>query len=159
MTGYAFLYTAAMDLKRARQLRSEVQPAPSWTLGYDGSDPLARVITERIALNARDAGLTVQPANSAAADIQLVRIPLPSLDAGVALSRLAARLGLPQPRFESDSPASIYAAENGLLESGRVIPLLHLRSTVALGERVGGWAEDRDGGWHLQDLWLAREKP
>jgi hypothetical protein len=40
-----------------------------------------------------------------------------------------------------------------------VIPLLHLRSTVALGIRVSNWAEDPDGKWQLQDLWLGTEKP
>jgi peptide/nickel transport system substrate-binding protein len=163
LSGYAFLFSVAMDLQKARQLRSEVQQVPSWALEYDGSDPLARVITERIALNARDAGLTVQPTNSvtnsAAADVRLVRIPLPSPDARVALGGFAARLGLPQPRFESDSPASVYAAENALLQSHRVIPLLHLRSTVALGSRVSNWAEDPDGKWQLQNLWLGTEKP
>ena len=159
MTGYAFLFPAASDLKQARQLRGEVPQAPSWTLGYDGSDPLGKVLTERIALNAHDAGLTVQPTSSLTADVRLVRIPLPSLHAGIALRGLASRLGLPRPRFESDTPASIYAAESTLLESQRVIPLLHLRSAVALGGRVRNWTEDPDGQWQLQNLWLGTEKP
>ena len=81
MTGYAFLFPVAVDLQRARQLRSEARAAPSWTLGYDASDSLARVIAERIALNARDAGLTLQTTNNATADLRLVRMALPSLDA------------------------------------------------------------------------------
>ena len=60
MSGYAFLFPTAIDLQRARQARDAVRQAPPWTLGYDASDPLARVIAERIALNARDAGLTLQ---------------------------------------------------------------------------------------------------
>jgi ABC-type transport system substrate-binding protein len=162
MTGYAFLFPTAMDLQQARQLQSEAQPALSWTLGYDGSDPLAKVITERIALNERDAGLMVQPnpvTNFAAVDMRVVRIALPSLDARVALAGLAARLGLPQPGFENDSPASVYAAEHTLLQSQRVIPLLHLRSPVVLSGAVRNWAEDPDGKWQLQDLWLGTEKP
>jgi peptide/nickel transport system substrate-binding protein len=162
MTGYAFLFPTAMDLQQARQLQSEAQPALSWTLGYDGSDPLAKVITERIALNERDAGLMVQPnpvTNFAAVDMRVVRIALPSLDARVALAGLAARLGLPQPGFENDSPASVYAAEHTLLQSQRVIPLLHLRSPVVLSGGVRNWAEDPDGKWQLQNLWLGTEKP
>jgi hypothetical protein len=40
-----------------------------------------------------------------------------------------------------------------------VIPLLHLRSAVALGGRVRNWTEDPDGQWQFQNLWLGTEKP
>jgi ABC-type transport system substrate-binding protein len=159
MTGYAFLFETTVNLQRARQLRSEVTAAPTWTLGYDGSDPPERVIAERIALNAHDAGLTLQPVSSPTADLRLVRIPLPSLDARVALTDFAARLGLPQPKFEGDSSDDLYKAENELLQPQRVIPLLHLRTAVALSSRVRGWATDRDGAWQLLNLWLGTENP
>jgi ABC-type transport system substrate-binding protein len=159
ITGYAFLFPAAADLLRARQLRSEVRAAPSWTLGYDASDSLARVIAERIALNARDAGLTLQTTNNATADLRLVRMALPSLDARVSLSELASKLGLPQPNFGTDPASSLYAAESALLQSQRVIPLLHLRTAVALSATVKGWQEDPDGGWHLENVWLELENP
>ncbi len=64
MTGYAFLFPSTVDLQRVGQVRSGLRTAPSWTLSYEASDPLARVMAERIALNARDAGLTLQPTNS-----------------------------------------------------------------------------------------------
>jgi ABC-type transport system substrate-binding protein len=159
MTGYAFLFPTAVDLERARQGRREGGQMPAWTLGYDASDPLVRVIAERIALNARDAGLTLQPANSPASEVRLVRIPLPSLDARVALTSLAARLGLPRPKFEGDPAASLYAAETGLLRSQRVIPLLHLRTAAAVSAKVRDWTEDRDGSWPLQNVWLETENP
>src|SRR6059058_3329282 len=79
MTGYAFLFPSEADLLRARQLRSEIRYAPSWSLGYDATDQLARVIAERITLNARDAGLSVQLTNGGAADFRLVRLPQPKL--------------------------------------------------------------------------------
>jgi ABC-type transport system substrate-binding protein len=159
MTGYASLFPAAVDLRRAQLTRGEVPQAPAWSLGYDPSDPLARIMAERIALNARDAGLRLQPGNSATADVRLLRVPLASLDARVALTSLAARLGLPQPRFDDDSPESLYRAENTLLQSQRVIPLLYLRNPVAVGVGVRGWTEDRDGEWQLQNVWLGTEKP
>ncbi len=165
MSGYAFLFPTAIDLQRARQARDAVRQGPAWTLGYDASDPLARVIAERIALNARDAGLTLQTTATAAADIRLVRMRLPSLDARVALSELARGLGLPQPTFDGDplpqsaDASRAYAAENTLLQSQRVIPLLHLRTAVALGVNVMGWREDPDGSWRLQDVWLETGKP
>jgi MarR-like DNA-binding transcriptional regulator SgrR of sgrS sRNA len=158
MSGYAFLFPTGVDIRRAQLTRGEVPQAPAWTLGYDASDPLARIMAERIALNARDAGLRLQPGNSAA-DVRLVRVPLASLDARVALTSLAARLGLPQPRFGDDSPERLYLAENTILQSQRVIPLLYLRSSVALSAGVRGWTEDRDGEWQLHNVWLGTEKP
>lgn len=159
MTGYSFLFPVAADLQRARQVRSEVQTAPSWTLGYDAEDSLARVIAERIALNAHDAGLMLQPTSSKAADLQLVRVALPSLDARVALTETASSLRLAPPKFDGDSAPSLYSAESELLQPRRVIPLLHLRNAVALSTNVRGWQEDPDGGWHLQNVWLESGKP
>lgn len=159
MTGYAFLFPSTVDLKRVGEVRSGLRTAPSWTLGYDASDPLARVMAERIALNTRDAGLTLQPTNSKTADLRLVRMALPSLDAHVSLGEFAARLGLPQPKFDGDPASSVYSAESALLQSDRVIPLLHLKVVVALSGRVKGWQEDPDGVWHLENVWLEMEKP
>ena len=159
MTGYAFLFPSEADLSRARQLRSEIRYAPSWSLGYDASDQLARVIAERITLNARDAGLSVQLTNSGAADFRLVRIPLASLDAALALTKLAENLRLPQPKLTSDASSDLYAAETSLLESKRIIPLLHLKITTAAASTVKNWTTGRDGSWHVQDAWLATEKP
>jgi peptide/nickel transport system substrate-binding protein len=164
MTGYAFLFPTGVDMQRAQLTRGEVPQAPVWTIGfaasgYDASNALGRVIAERIALNARDAGLRLQTVNSAAADLRLVRIPLASLDARVALSNLATKLGLPQPKFEGDPSAGLFAAENTLLQARRVIPLLHLRTATALSANVKGWTEDRDGSWQLQNVWLGTGKP
>jgi hypothetical protein len=109
--------------------------------------------------------MTLQTTATAAADIRLVRVPLPSLDAWVALSELARSLGLPQPKFDGEplqpsaSASTAYAAESALLQSQRVVPLLHLRTAVALGANVMGWREDPDGSWRLQDVWLETGKP
>jgi hypothetical protein len=146
-------------MRRAQLTRGEVPQAPAWTLGYDASDPLARVVAERIALNASDAGLRLQAMPSTTADLRLVRIPLASWDPRVALTNLAARLGMPRPRFADDSADSLYLAESGLLQSHRVIPLLYLRNVVALDPAVKGWTEDPDGNWQLENVWLGTEKP
>jgi peptide/nickel transport system substrate-binding protein len=154
MTGYAFLFAAQADLPRGREQRGELHQASSWTLGYDPSDTLARVIAERIVLSARDSGVVLKLTNSAASDIRLVRFPLASIDPGIALTEAAARLGLPQPRFDRDSPESIYAAESLLLQSQRVIPLFHLRGVIETNPNVHGLTEDGDGRWKFQDVWL-----
>ncbi len=159
MTGYAFLFPTAIDLQHARQARDTAHLTQVWTLGYDASDALARVIAERIALNVRDAGLTLRTTATATADIRLLRLRLPSLDAQVALGELAGAVGLPQPKFDGDPASSLYAAESALLQSQRVIPLLHVRTAVALGPKVMGWQENPDGSWHLPKAWLEAGKP
>jgi ABC-type transport system substrate-binding protein len=163
LTGYAFLFPTAIDLEHARQIRSEAGGAQRWTLASDASDPLLQVIAARIVLNARDAGVVLLeaplPTNSKVADIRLVRMPLSSLDARVALSELATSMGLPSPKFEGDPAYSLYAGESTLLLSQRVIPLLHLRTATALGANVMNWQEDPDGSWRLQNVWLEAGKP
>jgi ABC-type transport system substrate-binding protein len=159
MTGYGFLFPASMDLAQARQVRSEIPHTSSWTLGYDPADPLARVIAERIVLNARDAGLGIQVTSASGADLRIVRVPLISLDAQIALGELAAGLGLAQPKLASASLDDLYAAENKLLQTQRVIPLLHLRTASGVSNTVKDWKMARDGGWNLPNVWLAAEKP
>ena len=159
MTGYGFLFPASVDLALARQVRSEIPHTTSWTLSYDPADSVARVIAERIALNARDAGLGIQITTASSADLHLVQIPLISLDDQIALGELAVGLGLPQPKLTSSSVDDLYGAENKLLQSQRVIPLLHLRTAYGVSNTVKNWATARDGSWRLPDVWLSTEKP
>lgn len=159
MTGYAFLFPADANLAQARQVRGELRQATPWTISYDSSDPVARLIAERVALNARDAGLTVQPALSNAADLRLVRIPLASLDCRVALTNLTTVLGLPFPKIAGDSPESLYSTEASLLDSQRIIPLLYVRTAEAAGPAVKNWNTGPAGNWNLPDVWLSAEKP
>jgi ABC-type transport system substrate-binding protein len=159
MTGYGFLFPASVDLALARQVRSEIPHTTSWTLGYDPADSTARVTAERIVLNARDAGLGIQITTASSADLRLVRIPLISLDAQMALGELATRVGLPQLTLPSGSVDDLYGAENKILQSQRVIPLLHLRTAYGVSNTARNWRTARDGSWHLANVWLAAEKP
>jgi peptide/nickel transport system substrate-binding protein len=159
MTGYAFLFPAGADLAKAREVRGELPQGAPWTLAYDANDPVARVVAERIALNAGDAGLTVRLSNSGTADLRLVRLSLVSLNARLALSALALGLGLPQPKAIGSSPEDLYTAENTLLQSQRLIPLLHLREDYGLSAAVKHWSEAPDGSWHLGDVWLMAGRP
>jgi hypothetical protein len=159
MSGYAFLFSTEVNLPQARQVRGDLHQALPWTLGYDATDPVARVVAERVALNARDAGINLQLTASRSADMRLIRAPLVSLDPRVALANLATALGLPQPKFAGDSVDSLYAAETALLDSQRVIPLLHVRVAAGIGPTVRNWTENPDGLWPLRDVWLSAEKP
>jgi MarR-like DNA-binding transcriptional regulator SgrR of sgrS sRNA len=158
MTGYGFLFPADADVARARQLRSEVLQPISWTLGYDANDPLTRILAERITLNARDAGLSMQLSNAPAVDLRVVRVPLESLDAHTALARVSAALGL-SVKTSGDSPEDLYRAESAVLQSWRVVPLLHLRVAYGLGASVRNWNGKPDGSWDIPDLWLGADKP
>jgi hypothetical protein len=159
VSGYAFLFPTEVNLPQARQARGELRQADPWTLGYDPADPVARVVAERVVLNARDAGISLQLTATNSADLRLVRVPLVPLDPRVALANLAPALGLPQPKFAGDSVDSLYAAETALLDSQRVVPLLHVRVAAGIGPSVRNWTTNPDGMWPLQDVWLSAEKP
>jgi ABC-type transport system substrate-binding protein len=158
MSGYGFLFPVDVNLVRAQQERAEVPESTVWNLGFDVSDPIARVLAERIVLNARDAGLRLQLA-AGPADVRLVRVALASLDAQVGLPELAATLGLPPLKINGNLVDDLYAAESVLVKSQRVIPLLHLRTAGAVSKTVRNWGGARDGGWRLADVWLGAERP
>jgi ABC-type transport system substrate-binding protein len=159
MTGYGFLFPSSINLELARQVRGEIPHTTSWTLGYGPDDSTARVIAERIVLNARDAGLGMQTTSATGADVRMVRVPLTGLDAQIALGDVAAELGFPPLQFSSNSVDDLYGVENKLLLSQRVIPLLHVRTAYGASNTVKNWRTARDGTWRLRDVWLAAEKP
>ena len=154
ISGYAFVFAAEQNLQRARQLRSEVRQAPVWNLAYDSSDPLARVIAERITLNARDAGITLQTVMSSSAALRLVRIPLASLDARIALAAAAGVMGLAMPNFHGSSTEEIYEAEKAILQTRRVIPLFQLPVCYVASPAVHNAWQDHAGNLHFENLWL-----
>ena len=159
LSGYGFLFPIQVDLRRARELRDSVSQRPIWTLGYDNGDPTTRLLAERIALNARDAGLSLQPTIAANPDIRLVTIPIASVDARIALSSMTAQLGLKTPPIAGSSVNDLYQAESSVLATQRVIPLLHLRVNYGLGPMVKNWTRRVDGSWNLPDVWLGASKP
>jgi hypothetical protein len=120
---------------------------------------LARVIAERIALNARDAGLTLQTTTSANPDIRLTRLTLTSLNPRVALAQIAATLGLPAPKFGTGSTDELHQAESSLLQTQKLIPLFQLPVSYALNTSVQDWDQDLDGSWHLDNAWLGSNRP
>ena len=159
MSGYGFAFPTDADLTRARQAREQVRTIPKWTLGYDGGDPLARLLAERIALNARDAGLSLQPSTSTTADVRLLRIPLASTDPWIALQNVAAFTGMPALKNTGRSVEDLYAAEQGDLATQRVIPLFHLPVSYAAAPTLKECAVRPDGSWSVADAWLESGKP
>ncbi len=181
MTGYDAVFSAQTNPQTARTLLADSrQPALnlSYSLSYDPRDPQAQLIAERIALNAREVGISVQVSLSGADDIRLVRVVLPSPDPATSLSEAARQLGLPQPAFpaprsnsshlEDPNLDDLYQAERSLLEGYAVIPLFHLPVATAASARVRNWAPgrmvDRLGEWSqsgppLANVWLTDQRP
>jgi ABC-type transport system substrate-binding protein len=163
MTGYAAVFSAPTSPQRARTVLAGSRQ-PALNLSYDPRDPQAQLIAERIALNAREIGVTVRVSLSGAEDIRLVRVVLPSPDAATSLSEAERQLGSPpfvtQKMSRGNSLEDLYQAERSLLEGYAVIPLFHLPVASAGSRRVRGWGADPLGEWSesghsLADLWLA----
>ena len=161
MTGYSAVFFAQTDAQRARTLLADSRQ-PALSLSYDARDPQAQLIAERIALNAREVGITLQVSLSGAEDIRLLRVALPSPDPATSLAEAARQLGLPQPVLPAargDNLDELYQAERGLLDGYAVIPLFHMPVASAASGRVHDWAADRLGKWSggaisLADVWL-----
>lgn len=167
VSGYAFLFPTSRNEQRVQQLRAGLT-AQILTLAYDASDPLAKAVAERVAVNARDAGVTVQASGEntvprqPAADLRLVRITLASPQPAVALAALAAEMGhkeLQQQLSAADSPELLYATERSLLGDFRVVPIAYLPEVHALSARVRNWVAPVKGGWALDEVSLVLEKP
>src|SRR6202167_5691685 len=159
MSGYGFVFSTDADLTQARHEREEVRKATKRTLGYDANDSLARGMAERVALNARDAGIVLQPTTAATADFRLVRIPLASPDPWIALANVAEKIGMGMPKVGGDSVADLYAAELSLLLGQRVIPLFHLPTEYASSPALHDWRPAADGSWRLDEVWVGKERP
>ena len=152
ISGYAFLFPATADVSRARTLTRGARP-----LTLSAAD---RTMAERIALNARDAGLTITvlPPGTPA-DVRLVEQRVVSSDPAIALAAIAAGLELPAPS-QAAKPEALYAAERTLLQGFRVVPLFHIPDLYAVGPRVrGGPGIGPLGEWRFENLWLEGARP
>jgi ABC-type transport system substrate-binding protein len=172
LSGYAFLFSTAQNLPRATEIAAALPPeARSLTLGYDSTDSLAKAIAERIAVNARDAGLALQaveqpaaPAAGAApvaADALLLRVRFADLDAGRALAAIVSGSLVTDWKHPMSPvpPEVLYGEERNILDGWQIIPLFHLPEIYALNARVKNWSPARTGELRLEDIWLEGEKP
>jgi peptide/nickel transport system substrate-binding protein len=160
LTGYAFLFPSVQDVARARQLRTELGPLPAITIAYDPDDALERLIAERVALNVRDAGITmnaVTSSTSTSADIRIARATVASLNPAVALNALVARFDI-MPPVNSSSLEKLYADERAALQTFTAIPLVHVPSITAVKDRVRNWTSTATGEWRFDDVWLAPKR-
>ena len=171
LSGYAFLFRTEMDLERAKQLRASLPPnvaggtSPLLVQPQPPGD-LARLLAERVAVNARQAGLSVQPlaktvardgtAHAAElAELHLFAWRYSSLSPGEELREFAKAERAQESKESNPSdPDRRYAWERKILEERKLIPLVALPDYVGLAPAVRDWRPSPWGGWHLADVWL-----
>jgi ABC-type transport system substrate-binding protein len=170
LTGYEFLFPGRTDLERAKELRAEAAGLVIITpiaLAYDFSDPVAKLVAERIAVDAREAGIMVQAYGEAHvgtksgraalhADAVLLRLPLESLAPAVALAAALDQLGLSEPTsapLNAGQLEDVFQLEGKALESFRVVPVAHVSQAVWLNNNVHNWLEYPSGAWDFDQLW------
>jgi hypothetical protein len=128
-SGYAFLFKTQQDLARARSLLKTAGPL---ILGYAAGDPLARQLADRVAVNARDAGLVLQPKPGRVGELYLRREPMQNYPS--------------------------YEAERSAIEERKLVPVVHAPRLFAIHSRVRGWESAHDGRGadiHPESIWLA----
>jgi Bacterial extracellular solute-binding proteins, family 5 Middle len=175
-SGTAFLFSTAADASGAKELAGQIKGSPRIVLGYDANDSLEQSLAERIAVDAREAGIRVvaEPLPKAQApsncDARLMRLRMPSPHPRVALASFIATLAPavnpsgPSGAFETASLAEgasaehLYEVERGIISSYRVVPLVWLPQVYGLSARVRDWNAPAAGeGWPLADVWLEQE--
>jgi ABC-type transport system substrate-binding protein len=172
LTGYEFLLDSAFDRARARKLAADAglgAPSPPISLAYDFADPGAKLVAERIAFDASQAGITVRPygeshVNSKSAQVSmnadavLLRLPLASLEPCVALAALAGDLGMDaetvSAALQAARPEDLLQAERKALENFRVLPVAHVTQALWLNGNAHNWQQLPNGWWDLDQLWV-----
>jgi hypothetical protein len=127
---------------------------------------LARLLAERVAVNARQAGLSVQPQAKTVAREGIVRAADPaelhlfawrysSLSPGEELREFAKAERVQESKESNPSdPDRRYAWERKILEERKLIPLVALPDYAGLAPTVRDWQPSPWGEWRLADVWL-----
>lgn len=169
LTGYEFMFPDKPDLEQAHKLRTQAGATAPISLAYDFSDPVSKMVAERIAVDAHEAGIAVQPVGDAhintrsgrrasAADAVLLHLPLRALDGSAALVAMADDLDLSPDLLatvmSAGRPDELLAAERKTLEGFRVIPVAHLSQALWLNNTTHNWQQLPNGEWNLDQLWI-----
>jgi hypothetical protein len=171
LSGYAFVFHAETNVERAKELRLSL-PANlaggSLTLRLQTDVPgdLARLLAERVAVNARQTGISVLPlgksavrdSNARAADspeLHLFAWRISSLSPGEELRSLAKTQHAEEAKEGNPyDPDRRYAWERKILEERKLMPLVALPDYVGLAPTVRDWQPSPWGEWRLADVWL-----
>jgi peptide/nickel transport system substrate-binding protein len=164
ISGYAHLFPPSFDLPRAKELLAASGPEFSATkplvLIRDSGDAEAQAVADRVAVNLREAGITVRvveqsssaKAGASSGSLRLIRRRLSAPDPEAALSEFLGSLG--ESSAAMQTLEEVCAAEQTEIDSLRVIPLVHVAESYGLSPQVRDWMAPRWGGWDLADVWL-----
>lgn len=183
LSGYAFLFTVDTNLNRAKEIRAAL-PANAAAgseplhLRVDAPGDIAKLLGERVAVNARQASILVQVLNrpalhagpqSSANDapgaseptvgLHLLEWRYSSLSPRAELEALLAALipgAAAETAIGSAGPEQLYAMEKRVLDERRILPLVALPEFAGVGRDVRNWMPSRWGEWHLDEVWLDR---
>ncbi len=178
-SGTAFLFPTAADAPGAKELWEQILPSPKIVLGYDSGDSLEQIVAERIAVNAREAGISlvvqaIQPSAAATAgsagtnigapiDARLLRWQMPSPQPREALMGLQQTLiafgnADPGPLPDRALAEQVFDRQQTMLSGYRIVPLVWLPHVYGLGARVRDWQPPGPGqNWPLADVWIEGE--
>jgi peptide/nickel transport system substrate-binding protein len=179
LSGYAFLFGAPMNLDRAKALRTSLSANSTGVseplrLRIDTNGDLMKLLGERVAVNARQANITIQVVPRAASASASATAPpigahlfawhYDSLSPRAELQSLAQFLasqsgGNSESIEEPIEPEKLYAQEKRLLDERQILPLLLLPEYVGLAPNIRNWTADPSGAWQLADVWLESAEP
>lgn len=170
-SGTAFLFNTAPDLITAKEISHQISSTSKIVVGYDLADTLEKAMAERIAVDAREAGVTlaaepVAPAErqSGRRDAELVRLRMISSSPRESLARFVSTLqplaGLdPTSVPDGASAEQLYEIERNIVSSYRVVPLVWVPEVYGLSARVRNWTMPPvRGAWPFADVWLEQQQ-
>ena len=164
-----------MSLERAKEIRAslpanEAGGSDPLRLHVDSAGELMKLLGERVAVNARQANLSVQ--FSSLTTRKLLRSPC-AKSASAGLHFFAWHYDSLSPRAELDAlakhfmlqdsgegmqtvsdPEQLFALERRFLDERRILPLVLLPEYVGIAGNVRNWSPARWGEWRLADVWL-----
>lgn len=176
LSGYAFLFDSPMSLDRAKEIRASLPANEAGgneplRLHVDSSGELMKLLGERVAVNARQANLSVQvflshePGNSpavpavrsASAGLHLFAWHYDTVSPRAELDALARQFALQDSGEGTQTvsdPEQLFALERRFLDERRILPLLVLPEYIGVAGNVRNWSPARWGEWRLADVWL-----
>jgi MarR-like DNA-binding transcriptional regulator SgrR of sgrS sRNA len=181
LSGYAFLFDMETNQDLAQKLQKTLPAASAGAgvplrLRIDAPGEMTRLLGERVVVNARQAGLSMQLAAQSDSAVEEREVSSTGKNiAGETFVRLFAwRYTLLSPRAEmgamvnalhlenvaADTTAGdsgqLYEAERALLDEKEILPLVILPDYVGLSPAVRDWLPTNWGEWNLADVWLDR---
>jgi MarR-like DNA-binding transcriptional regulator SgrR of sgrS sRNA len=167
INGYSFLFSTAGDVQAARALQVK---SPALIVEYDFADPVTKAVAERIAVNAREAGITIQPVGevlygaNGRADMYVLKLPIASAEPALTMKQVLDEINAFNPALKFDetqlaqvaSAEKLYTFERAILAEGTIVPLAHLPQLYGLSARVHDWLQPAAGGWPLANVWLQK---